>query len=101
MTLGEQTRRRLLLTTVVALVWILVASYLVWQHPDLVDRIDHRVGRPVAAFTERHPWLERAAEIVYQAFRVLAFAVVTVAPAAVLFARGFRRTATWVLLAST
>jgi|tagenome__1003787_1003787.scaffolds.fasta_scaffold20968290_3 diacylglycerol kinase family enzyme/membrane-associated phospholipid phosphatase len=100
MTLGEQTRRRLLVTTVLALVWILAASYLVWQQPHLADSIDHRVGRSLAALTDRHAWLERTAEIVYQAFRVLPVAVVTVATAAVLFARGFRRTAAWVLLAS-
>src|SRR3954462_14771082 len=101
MTLGEQTRRRLLVTTVLALVWILAASDLVWQQPPLADSIDHRVGRSLAALTDRHAWLERTAGIVYQAFRVLPVAVVTVATAVVLFARGFRRTAAWVLIAST
>src|SRR3954470_9352593 len=100
MTLGEQTRRRLLVTTIVALVWVLVTSYLVWQHPDVADRIDHRFGRSLAALADRHAWLERTAEIVAAAFRVIPVAIATVATAALLVARGFRRTAEWVLLAS-
>src|SRR3954451_9844181 len=100
MTLGEQTRRRLLLTTVVALVWILVASYVVWQHPDLADRIDHRMGRSLAALADRHAWLERTAEVVAEAFRVLPVALATAVTVVLLVVRGFRRTAEWVVLAS-
>ena len=48
MSYPARTRRRLLVGAVLAGLWVLVASYLLWQHRELVDRIDRGFGEPFA-----------------------------------------------------
>ena len=83
---------------VLSALWVLVASYLVWQQPDLVNRIDRGFGQSIAAFADAHPWVERTAEIVAWWFRFPPMAIYTLVAAAVLVWRGFRRTAVWIVV---
>ena len=98
MALTARTRGRLFLGIVLAGLWILFAGYMVWQHPDTVDRIDHDFGEPFATYTAEHAWLERAAVIAAWWTRFLPMAVYTVIVAGVLAWKGFGRTAAWVVL---
>src|SRR4051812_25171709 len=97
MPFGARTRRVLLVGAGLAALWLLAAGYLVAQHGAFVDRIDHAVGQSIAAYADRRPAVERAAEVVAQLFRVLPMAVYTLAAVGVLVWKGFRRTAIWVL----
>jgi YegS/Rv2252/BmrU family lipid kinase len=98
MTFGPQTRRRLLVGAVLAGAWVLLASYLVWQHPSWVDEVDHGFGHGFAAFTDRHDWLERAARLVAEATRFVPMLLYGLVAAAWLTWKGFRRPALWLLL---
>src|SRR4051812_3334132 len=100
MPFGARTRRALLVGAVLAAPWLLVAGYLVAQHGSFVDRVDHAVGQSIAAFADRHPVVERTAEVVAQLFRVLPMTVYTLVAVGVLLWKGFRRTAIWVLVVS-
>ena len=97
MTLGADTRRRLLLVAVLALVWILLASYVVWQHPVPLDRIDHGFGKGIAAFADRHPPVEQGARVVAYLFGFPPTVLYTALVAAWLVWRGFRRPALWLV----
>jgi YegS/Rv2252/BmrU family lipid kinase len=100
MSFGAVTRRRLLAGAIVAALWILLASVLLWQQPDLVDRIDHGFGEPFARYAGEHDQVEQMARFVAAATRVLPMAVLTIAVAGLLAYRGFRRPAVWMLLVS-
>jgi diacylglycerol kinase family enzyme/membrane-associated phospholipid phosphatase len=100
MPFGARARRGLLLAAVLAALWLLVAGYLVAVHGSVVDRIDHGVGVAIAAFSDRHPAVERTAEVVAALFRVLPMTIYTLVAAAVLLWRRFRRTAVWIVLVS-
>ncbi len=97
MSLAEQTRRRLLVIAVISGLWLLLASYLVWQQSDFVDRVDHAFGAPIAAFADRHDWIERTAEVVASMFRFLPMTAYALVAAAWLTYKGFRRPALWLL----
>ena len=97
MSFGAATRRRLLVCALLSALWIVLASVLVWQQASVVDRLDHSVGAPLAAFTDRHPWVQRTARVVAEMFRVLPLAVLTSAVAGVLAYKGFPRPAVWVV----
>jgi len=94
-TLADRTRQRLLVLASVAAVWIVLASTFVVLQPSLVDDVDTTVGRPVAAFTDRHAWLERTAEVVAEVTRPGWFTGAFLLLALVLAVRGYRRTAVW------
>ena len=98
MPLTDRTRGRLVVGMVLSGLWLLVLSYLVWQHPDTVDEIDRWFGQPFASFTERHPGLETTAVVVAEATRFLPMTVYAILTAAVLVGKGFRHTAAWVLV---
>jgi YegS/Rv2252/BmrU family lipid kinase len=98
MTFAARTRRRLLVAAVLALVALLVLSFLVWQHPDGVDEVDNRVGEPFAAFTDRHAAVEEAARLLAAATRTLPMAVYAAIAAIWLTSKGFRRPALWLLV---
>ena len=98
MPLTARTRGRLLLCIVVAGLWILFASYMVWQHPDTVDRIDNAFGEPFATYTAERAWLERTAVIAAWWTAFVPMTVYTVIVAGVLAWKGFGRTAAWVVL---
>jgi YegS/Rv2252/BmrU family lipid kinase len=98
MTFGPDTRRRLLVGAVLALLWVLVASYAVWQHPSWVDDVDIGFGEPFAAFTDRHPAVERTARVVAEVTRTLPMVLYALLVAGWLAVKGFRRSAVWVLL---
>ena len=100
MPFGARTRRALLVGAVLAALWLLVAGYLVARHGALVDRIDHAVGQSIAAFADRHPAVERTAEIAAELFRVLPMMIYTLTAVGVLVWKGFRRTAVWVIVVS-
>ncbi len=95
MTLADRTRRRLLLIVAVASLWLLVASAAVTLQPAFVDDVDTSLGRPVAAFADRHDALERSAEVVAVLTRPGVFITLLLVVALVLALRGFRRTALW------
>ena len=98
MTFDADTRRRLLLAWVLAALWVVVTSYLVWQHTGSVDRVDHGVGAPLARFADEHPWLESTARAVAVVTRLVPMLVYTAVAAAVLASKGFRRPALWMLV---
>jgi YegS/Rv2252/BmrU family lipid kinase len=98
MSLAERTRRRSLLVALVALAWVLVASYLVWQQPHAVDRLDHGFGSPIAALADRHAWLERSAEVVAAMFRFVPMLCYSLIAAGWLAYKRFRRAAVWLLV---
>jgi YegS/Rv2252/BmrU family lipid kinase len=98
MTFGPDTRRWLLVGAALALSWVLVASYVVWQHPVWVDDVDTGFGEPFAAFTDRHPWVERTSRVLAEATRTLPMVVYALVAAALLTMKGFRRPAAWLLL---
>jgi YegS/Rv2252/BmrU family lipid kinase len=98
MALTARTRGRLLVGIVLAGLWLLLASYLVWQHPQVVDDIDRDFGQPIAAFADERPWLERVAEVVAAMFRFLPMAIYTLVAAAWLAVKGFRRPAIWLVV---
>jgi diacylglycerol kinase family enzyme/membrane-associated phospholipid phosphatase len=100
MSLAEPTRRRLLLVAIVSGLWLLLASYLVWQQPDFVDRVDHGFGTSIAAFAARHDGVEQAAEVVAALFRTVPMAIYTVVAAVWLTYKGFRRPALWLVAVS-
>ena len=85
---------------VLSALWVLVACYLVWQHPDTVDRIDHGFGEPFAELTDGRPWLESTSVVVATWTRFLPMAVYTLLVAAVLAWKGFRHTAVWIVVVS-
>ena len=101
MTLADRTRRRLLVIVAVAALWIVVASAFVAWRPALVDDVDTSVGRPAAAFTDRHDVLHRTAEIVAEATRPVWVVSALVVLAGVLALRGFPRTALWLAVVPT
>lgn len=100
MPFGARTRRGLLVGAALAVLWLVVAGYLVAAHPGLVDRVDHGFGRGLAAFADRHPAVERTAEVVAALFRVLPVTVYTLVAVGVLLWKGFRRPAVWVFVVS-
>ena len=91
-------RGRLLIGIVVSALWVVVASYLVWQHAGVVDRIDHSFGEPFAEFTERHDALERAAVTAAWWTKFPMTGVYLLVAAGLLVWKGFSRTAAWVVL---
>jgi YegS/Rv2252/BmrU family lipid kinase len=93
-----RTRGRLVVGMVLAALWLVVASYLVWQHPGTVDSWDRSVGEPVAALTDRNPWLERTAVVVAWWTSFVPMLGYTLLLSAALWWRGFHRTAAWVVL---
>ncbi|CAA9332648.1 MAG: hypothetical protein AVDCRST_MAG36-1011 [uncultured Nocardioidaceae bacterium] len=95
MTLADRTRRRLLLLALLAAVWTVLASAAVALSPAAVDDLDTSVGQPLAAFTDRHAPLERAAVLVAEATRPLVLIPLLALVALLLAVRGFRRTALW------
>ncbi len=98
MALTARTRGRLLVGIVLSLLWVLLASYLVWQQPGFVDDVDRGFGDSIAAFADHRPWLERTAEIVAAWARFLPMAGYTLVAAALLVWKGFRRTAAWIVV---
>ncbi len=100
MTFGADTRRRLLAAAIVSALWFLLSAYAVWQHPDTVDDLDRWFGQGIAAFADRHAAVERTAEIVAAMFRGLPMVIYTLAAAAVVAWKGFRRPALWVVVVS-
>lgn len=97
MTLGEQTRSRLLVVAVIALLWILAVSYVVAWHAGFIDDLDHDFGRPLAAWSDHHGSVERVAELVAALFRTLPMTLYTLVAVVALAVKGFRRTALWVV----
>ena len=95
MTLADRTRRRLLLIASLAALWIVLASSFVALRPALVDDVDTGVGRPIAAFAERHDALELTAEVVAEVTRPVWVLSLLAVGALVLALRGFPRTALW------
>jgi hypothetical protein len=91
MTLGEATRRRLLVVAVLAALWILGASLVVALAPHAADHLDRWFGQGIAAFADRHPRVESVAEGLAAAFRFLPVLAYTVLAAAVLVWRAHRR----------
>jgi diacylglycerol kinase family enzyme/membrane-associated phospholipid phosphatase len=65
-----------------------------------VNRIDHRFGMPIAAFADRHYWIERTAEVVAAMFRFLPMMIYTLVAAVWLTYKGFRRPALWLVVVS-
>jgi YegS/Rv2252/BmrU family lipid kinase len=100
MSFGPETRRRLLVGTVAALLWIVLASLLILLQPDLVDDVDHGFGEPFAAFTDRHAWVESTARFVAAWTRFAPMTLYTALVAALLAYRGFPRPAVWMLAVS-
>jgi diacylglycerol kinase family enzyme/membrane-associated phospholipid phosphatase len=100
LTLGDRTRRRLLLVAAVSSLWIVLASLLVVTRPELADRVDRGFGMPIAAFADRHPWIETTAEVVAALTRFPPMLLYTVVVAGVLVAKGFRRPALWIVAVS-
>ena len=98
MALTARTRGRLVVGMTLSALFVLLASYLVWQHPDTVDDWDHAFGEPFAAFTDRHAWVERTAEVVAAATRFLPMMIYSLVAAAWLTYKGFRRPALWLLV---
>jgi diacylglycerol kinase family enzyme/membrane-associated phospholipid phosphatase len=98
MALTARTRGRLVAAIVLSALWVLVATWLVWQSPDVVDDIDRAFGQPIAHFADDRPFVERAAEIVAWLFRFLPMAIYTLVAAGFLVWKGFRRTAVWVVV---
>jgi len=93
--LADRTRRRLLVIATVALLWVVVASSFVALRPALVDDVDIRVGRPIAAFTQRVGAVESTADVVAEVTRPGWLITTLLVVALVLALRGFRRTALW------
>ncbi len=100
MAFGDRTRRQLLLAAVLATLVLLCGCYLVWQHPSDVDRFDHWIGAPLAAFADAHPVVERVARVVAAGTRSPPVAVYTAVVVVVLVSKGFRRPATWLVVVS-
>lgn len=98
MALTARTRWRLLVGLLLSLLWILATSYLVWQHPDTVDRVDATVGEPFAAFAERHQWVGTTAQVVAEWTRFVPMAIYAVVAAAWLTVKGFRRPGLWLVV---
>jgi YegS/Rv2252/BmrU family lipid kinase len=96
--LTARTRWRLLVGIVVSGLWLLFASYMVWQHPDTVDSLDHDFGEPFAAYADRHAWVESTARAVAAATRFVPMAVLTLVAAVWLSVKGFRRPALWIVV---
>ena len=97
MSFGAAARRRLLAGAVVSALWIVFASFLVWQQPDLVDRVDHSFGAPIAAFADRHEPVRQTARVVAEMFRVPSMIIIALVAAALLSYKGFRRPAAWLV----
>ena len=100
MSLAEQTRRGLLVGAALGGLVLLVASYLVWQHPAFVDRVDHGFGEPIAAFADRNEWVETSARILAAWTRFVPMTAYALVAAAWLTYKGFRRPALWLLAVS-
>ena len=100
MSFGPETRRRLLFGAAAALLWVVLASLLVWLRPSLVDDADHALGQPIAAFADRHDWVESTARFVATWTRFVPMTVYTLLVAALLGYRGFRRPALWIVVVS-
>ena len=98
MALTARNRGRLVVGIVLSALWVLFASYLVWQHPDTVDRIDQSFGEPFASFTDRHGWVERSAVLAAWWTSFPPRAVFVLAVAAVLAWKRFPWTAAWVVV---
>ncbi len=100
MTFGEDTRRRLLYGAVGAALFMVLTSYLVWQHPDVVDDLDHAFGTGIAAYADRNAGVEKVAEVAAALFRGLPMTIYTLVVAAFLAWKGFRRPALWLVVVS-
>jgi YegS/Rv2252/BmrU family lipid kinase len=98
MTFGAHTRRRLVVGAVVAGLWLLLSSYLVWQQPAFVDDADTWFGEPFAAYADRHGGVEQAARVVAELTRSLPMLLYAGVAAAWLAWKGFSRPALWLLL---
>ena len=97
MSFAPQTRRRLLVGALVSAALVLLASYLVWQHTEWVDRVDTAFGTPFADFADEHDWVRETARVVAEVTRfpwMLGYAVVA---AALLAWKKFHRPALWLL----
>ena len=100
MSFGAATRRRLLVGAIASALWILLASYLLWQQVDLVNRVDHAFGEPFASFADRNEAVERVARVVAAMTRVLPMTGYTLVVVGLLVYKGFRRPAAWVAVVS-
>ncbi|GAA1932040.1 diacylglycerol kinase family protein [Nocardioides marmoribigeumensis] len=97
MTFSAETRRRLLAGALVSLLVLLAACLLVGLAPHTADRVDVWFGQPLAGFTDRHPGVERAAEVLAELFRVPPVALYTLAIAGLLLVKRHVRPAAWVV----
>ena len=97
MTFSPHARRRQLAGLVVALLVLVLTSYLMAMHPGAVDRFDARLGEPMAAFTDRHAGVERLALVVAAAFRSIPVLLYTGVLAGLLAWKGHPRPAVWIL----
>ena len=97
MTLGDRTRRRLLVVAVLAGTWIVLAGLLVVLRPELADAVDREVGIPVAAFADRHPLVEDGARVLASLTWFAALLPWYLLAAGIMAAKGFRRPAVWLL----
>jgi YegS/Rv2252/BmrU family lipid kinase len=85
---------------VVAVLWLLAASAFWVVAPDTVDDLDHGFGEPIAAFSNRHEWVEGTARFVAAVTRTEPMLLYALAIALWLVVKGFRRTALWMLVAA-
>jgi diacylglycerol kinase family enzyme/membrane-associated phospholipid phosphatase len=100
MSFGPETRQRLVLGAVLAALWLLVASVVMWLQPDFVDRVDHGFGEPFAALADRHGWVESTARFVADWTRFVPMLGYTLVVAGLIAYRGFRRPAVWMVAIS-
>ena len=98
MALTARNRGRLVISIVLSGLWVLFASYMVWQHPGTVDGVDRSFGEPFATFTDRNDWVERAAEVTAWWTSFPRGAVFVLVLVAVLAWRRFPWTAAWVVV---
>ncbi len=97
MTFAPRTRRRLVVGAVVSGLWVLLASYLMWQHRDLVNDLDHAVGAPIAEFAFSRGGVIETARVVAEWTRFLPMLGYALVAAAVLAWKRFPRPASWLL----
>jgi YegS/Rv2252/BmrU family lipid kinase len=97
MTFSAETRRRLLVGTIVSLLVLLGTSVLVGVSPGTADRIDVWFGQPMATYTDDHPQVEQVARVLAAMFRFLPIMLYTLVAAALLASKGHLRPAAWVV----